>query len=509
MKSNTRRNHSRTSIVLLGFVLAFAPVPAVSAATLSTGGATGSPGQTVTITISLDNDVPVRAFQLRLTDVPDMLALVAGSARTTARSAGLVADANEQADGSVVAVLLSTGAALIASGSGPVMEIDFTISPLTVPGIVMINLSDVAVADENRMPLSVDTENGGVVVALPTATPTPTSTPMVSATPSFTATSASPAVTATPTNPPLPTSTNTPAPTGTNTSLSTATPTRTPTKDPTLVACVGNCNADPVVSIDELVRGLNIALGVLPLDACGAFDANGDGRVTVDELVNAISNALYGCGVAPPTSTPTATLTRTATTTATVTSTRTASVTSTATRIPTFTPTPTINPRCASIAGTWTGTETGSVTCSGGGESQTIDIDSPGSVTIIQKDCDVSYQIPGTDFIRSGTVNGNTFHVEGACLDESQLEGCTFSKNVTASDGTIQGTTISATGRCTVNGVCDGIAVSCSGSTAVTLTRVTSKASRAALRGAASQEPAPLLPGTREPLHLGLMTVVH
>lgn len=37
-------------------------------------------------------------------------------------------------------------------------------------------------------------------------------------------------------------------------------------------------------------------MGEAPLDLCPPFDANGDGRVAINELIAAVNNALYGCG---------------------------------------------------------------------------------------------------------------------------------------------------------------------------------------------------------------------
>jgi hypothetical protein len=71
-----------------------------------------------------------------------------------------------------------------------------------------------------------------------------------------------------------------------------STPTPSPTAGP---SCRGDCNADGSVTVDELIQGVNIALGTLPLGACMSFDVNGDGAVTVDELVQAVNNALSGC----------------------------------------------------------------------------------------------------------------------------------------------------------------------------------------------------------------------
>jgi hypothetical protein len=50
-----------------------------------------------------------------------------------------------------------------------------------------------------------------------------------------------------------------------------------------------------VVRVDELITGVNIALGLRPLAGCLAFDGNEDARVTVDELLRAVNNTLSGC----------------------------------------------------------------------------------------------------------------------------------------------------------------------------------------------------------------------
>jgi hypothetical protein len=60
------------------------------------------------------------------------------------------------------------------------------------------------------------------------------------------------------------------------------------------IRCVGDCNGEGRVTVDELVRGVNLALGT-PTAECPAFDRNGDGLVTIDELVRAVNSALNGC----------------------------------------------------------------------------------------------------------------------------------------------------------------------------------------------------------------------
>lgn len=61
------------------------------------------------------------------------------------------------------------------------------------------------------------------------------------------------------------------------------------------VACVGDCDGDGSVSIAELIRGVNIALGQQPVGNCPEFDRNDDGKVSISELVAAVNNALSGC----------------------------------------------------------------------------------------------------------------------------------------------------------------------------------------------------------------------
>lgn len=59
--------------------------------------------------------------------------------------------------------------------------------------------------------------------------------------------------------------------------------------------CVADCNADGSVSIDEIVRAVNVALGTMDPRRCLAADQTGDGAVMVEELIAAVSNLLRGC----------------------------------------------------------------------------------------------------------------------------------------------------------------------------------------------------------------------
>jgi cysteine-rich repeat protein len=64
---------------------------------------------------------------------------------------------------------------------------------------------------------------------------------------------------------------------------------------PVKADCVGDCNGDGNVVVNELITGINIALGTTALSECPSFDVNDDGVVSVAELITAINNALTGC----------------------------------------------------------------------------------------------------------------------------------------------------------------------------------------------------------------------
>lgn len=85
----------------------------------------------------------------------------------------------------------------------------------------------------------------------------------------------------------------TPVPSATPTR--TPTPPRTPTRSPRPFGCAADCNGDSMVAVSELITATNIALGILPLDACLLADRNRDDAVTINELVAAVAAALDGC----------------------------------------------------------------------------------------------------------------------------------------------------------------------------------------------------------------------
>ena len=101
---------------------------------------------------------------------------------------------------------------------------------------------------------------------------------------------------------PTVTATHPPSPTPSATSTKTAIqPTRTatfgtPLPTSTPGGCVGDCDGNRQVGVDELVKGVNIALDNLDVSQCPAIDCHNDHHVTIDCLVQAVNNALSGCG---------------------------------------------------------------------------------------------------------------------------------------------------------------------------------------------------------------------
>ena len=102
-----------------------------------------------------------------------------------------------------------------------------------------------------------------------------------------------------------------PTPTGTRTPTmtphgavptATATPTPPATATPTTGgACVGDCNGNGEVTVDDLIKMVNIALALQPLcpgdgaAGCLAGDANCDCQITVDDIIRAVNNSLGTC----------------------------------------------------------------------------------------------------------------------------------------------------------------------------------------------------------------------
>lgn len=68
-----------------------------------------------------------------------------------------------------------------------------------------------------------------------------------------------------------------------------------PVATATPVPCAGDCDGDGSVTVAELVRGVATAMGGVDLGQCPSFDADADGAISIDELIRAVGHALAGC----------------------------------------------------------------------------------------------------------------------------------------------------------------------------------------------------------------------
>ena len=59
--------------------------------------------------------------------------------------------------------------------------------------------------------------------------------------------------------------------------------------------CTGDCQSAGVVTIDDLITAVRIALGEADVATCAAADGDGDGTVTIADLTSAVLAALDGC----------------------------------------------------------------------------------------------------------------------------------------------------------------------------------------------------------------------
>lgn len=99
-----------------------------------------------------------------------------------------------------------------------------------------------------------------------------------------------------PTVPPeTPVATATPIAVATFTAAPEPEPSDHPDDTPSPAICAGDCGADGVVTVGDLVTIVNVALGSMTMSSCSACDQDGSGEATVDEVVLAVDAALRGC----------------------------------------------------------------------------------------------------------------------------------------------------------------------------------------------------------------------
>ena len=99
--------------------------------------------------------------------------------------------------------------------------------------------------------------------------------------------------------PPTPTPSGPTATAGTQTPTPPGGPTATATAVPSQL-CVGDCDGNGSVSVDDLIRMVNVALELAPIcsvSGCLAGDADCNCQITVDEIIQSVNNLLNGCTI--------------------------------------------------------------------------------------------------------------------------------------------------------------------------------------------------------------------
>lgn len=230
-------------------------------------GGSGYPGDSVSLTVTLDADSALQAVGLDaeirfdaavvhpLQTRHHHCALDARLAATHGLSTQLLAD-----DVLVVSIYVTGVPAILpAFGNGPMVSCDFGIAPTAAGGVTTLILQAVALTDMQAHPLTATVHDGAFTVLDPSPTPTDVA-------PSPAPTSAWTAPPQSPTLPPTPN-----------------------------VECPGDCDRNGMVTVAELIEGVRMSLGTLSVEHCAALDHSGDGEITVEELIAAVGAALGGC----------------------------------------------------------------------------------------------------------------------------------------------------------------------------------------------------------------------
>jgi hypothetical protein len=68
-------------------------------------------------------------------------------------------------------------------------------------------------------------------------------------------------------------------------------------RGPVLDVCPGDCDENEVITVDEILVVIRIALGEADLRSCASADTSDDGQITVEEIIATVDRALDGCPI--------------------------------------------------------------------------------------------------------------------------------------------------------------------------------------------------------------------
>ncbi len=216
--------------------------------------------------------------------------------------------------------------------------------------------------------------------------------------------------------------------------------------------CVGDCDGNGRVTVSELIRAVRVALGNASVTECASVDLNSDGRASVAELIQAVVDSLYGCNVVPPTSTPTPTSTQTFTPSRTFTNSPT----------PTRTPSPTTTHTPERVPLRWMDSDgrlTSSTCRSDLTENLRDEVENtpPCTIDIMLTGGDSIRMVDCQGLVREGSIDGANV-ARATFRDSDSVQGCriTIDENLEV-DLDVSPTTLVTIGDVDFDGDCQGL----------------------------------------------------
>ncbi|MFN8642277.1 MAG: hypothetical protein U0802_11700 [Candidatus Binatia bacterium] len=238
-------NRAAAGAALLVSLLAGADVHAADGPVLVVDGGSGRRGETVAVAIRLADDPQDTAYtaDLDIDFPPDLVAFTPPVASACSLAPRLAAThligGQLRAPGQLTLAIFARGLQNHPLGDGDLATCAFRILPDANRSPATLALPFASLNDADGRSLSTDAPDGAIVISDAPGQPTPT---------------------------PLP-----------------------------VPDCVADCDGDGVVAVNEVIRGVNIALGNQPLSECPEADADGDGQVTISELIAAVNDVIGGC----------------------------------------------------------------------------------------------------------------------------------------------------------------------------------------------------------------------
>lgn len=256
--------HQRKAVLSAAALFGVVTSGAASAQnSIHVGSVVANPGEgAVVVPIEATTTVPLTLLSLDLTFDRSLCSQIRNQVVPSAgRTSAEVQEGGVKCpdEGRIRVVLLNlTGAAVIPPGDGEIMNWRFDVVGAAPGGVFPLGLTLIQASNGPiRVPLTVS--GGGLTI---NGSPMTTATLPAAATPTLTV-------------PPV------------------VMPTPTMTRP---VSCAGDCDGDGQVNIDELLRSVQIGLGIQDIATCPVIDRNRDGTAGVPELVEAVGAALHGCG---------------------------------------------------------------------------------------------------------------------------------------------------------------------------------------------------------------------